>query len=229
LGLASAETTADLAFALTPASPESVDELWRGIGVVPASNVLGVSVSGLVASHHAKRGPQGGDFYREMAGALDRFARRHKAQIVFFPHVTGPAASKDDRKTGERVRRLMEMPSHAVVDDLAPAEIKGMIGAATWFVGCRMHSNIAALSSGVPVAAIAYSHKTEGIMTGLGLHEYVLDVADLTAESVDTLLNRVVADSAEIRSQLSREMPGHVARAVRNVELALATVGTSPR
>ena len=227
LGVTPDEVTADLAFALEPSPAGRLRELWEEVGVTPGSRLLGVSVSGLIASHHNKRGPAGADFYQEMASALDEFAETHNAQIAFFPHVTGPATSKDDRVTAQRVRDLMATSTHAVEDDLAPAEIKGMIGATTWFVGCRMHSNIAALSSEVPAAAIAYSHKTLGIMTGLGLEDYVLDVADVSADSVGALLERVVADAAEIRSVLHREIPAHKARAVRNVEMAIAGVEAS--
>ena len=229
LGLAADEVTADLAFALEPVADERTDELWRVLGVTPGAQILGVSVSGLVASHHRKRAPGDADFYQEMATALDKFAAAHEAEIVFFPHVTGPAASKDDRIVAEQVRNLMTGKSLAVVEDLAPAEIKGMIATTTWFVGCRMHSNIAALSTGVPVAAIAYSHKTLGIMSGLGLQDYVLDVADVTSDAVAGLLERVVSDAIDIKATLAREMPGHRARAVRNVELALAQMEAGAR
>jgi len=224
LGVAADAVTADLAFALEPATAADAAERWRDMGVDADEPVLGVSVSGLVAAHHKKRASTTADFYAETAQALDDFSARYGAQIVFFPHVTGPAASKDDRLAAEKVRLAMDSPTLAVTVDMAPAEIKALIGRTTWFLGCRMHANIAALSSGIPVAAIAYSHKTLGIMSGIGLQDYVIDVADVTTQGLGALLDSVVADSADIRAILGREIPSLKAAAEHNVDLALARI-----
>jgi len=52
-----------------------------------------------------------------------------------------------------------------------------------------MHSNIFALSQGVPLIAIAYFHKTWGIMQMLGLERWVIDIEAVTPEG---LINKLV-------------------------------------
>ena len=42
------------------------------------------------------------------------------------------------------------------------------------FIGSRMHSTIAAFSSGIPVIPVAYSRKFEGLFSSLG-YNYVID------------------------------------------------------
>ena len=53
--------------------------------------------------------------------------------------------------------------------DLDASEVKWCISKLDWFVGSRMHATIAALSSGVPCAAIAYSRKFRGVFATLGV------------------------------------------------------------
>ncbi len=203
LGLGHRQLTADLAFAMEPATAPAVQGYWDELGLDEAP-ILGVSVSQLVASHHKRRGQ--GDFYSHLATALDRFVSEQGAQVLFVPHVTGPATSKDDRVAAREVSSRMSAPSAAIEADLSPQELKALIAKTTWFIGCRMHANIAALSSKVPVAAIAYSHKTPGIMSRLGLDRFVLDVAELTADSVSALLSGVCQESEDIVSTLRQNL-----------------------
>lgn len=218
LGLEPPTVTADLAFALKAAS-----RINNGPAplISPAgAPVLGVSISALTASHHRRRA-EGHDFYAEVAAALDGFASRHSAEIVFVPHVTGPSEAKDDRVAAERVRELMDHESHAVRADLSPADVKALIAGTSWFLGCRMHANIAALSSRVPTVAIAYSHKTPGIMERLGLDEYVLDVSQVTRSTLNNSLDRLVASSDSVRAHLEKVLPDVELAAKRNVELTM--------
>lgn len=212
--------TADLAFALVPTPPSETDHLWNALGLGDGQPVLGVSVSALTARHSDRRGT-GTDFYAEMAAALDAFARTHDAAVVFFPHVTGPSKDKDDRVAAEKVRARMAEDSRAVNEDTSPAAMKALIGRSTWFLGCRMHANIAALSSRVPTAAIAYSHKTPGIMSRLGLDQYVLDVSAATRQELSALLDSVVTDSDTIAAHLHAALPEIEEAAVLNVDMAL--------
>ena len=49
------------------------------------------------------------------------------------------------------------------------------------FLGTRMHSNIFALSGRVPVIAIGYLHKTQGIAAQVGIEDWVIDIQDIEA------------------------------------------------
>jgi polysaccharide pyruvyl transferase WcaK-like protein len=69
------------------------------------------------------------------------------------------------------------------------AQAKAVIARCEWFVGARMHAAIAALSSGVPCAAVAYSGKFRGVFATLGAPDSVLDARRLdTGELVDAAL-----------------------------------------
>ena len=74
-----------------------------------------------------------------------------------------------------------------------------------------MHSNIAALSSGVPVVALAYSHKTAGIMHEFDLDEFVLELGGFGQEELATAV-RLALDRRHDLTQLIRRKAEHARR-----------------
>jgi colanic acid/amylovoran biosynthesis protein len=115
---------------------------------------------------------------------LDELAERFNMDILFVPHVTGPAESKDDRRIHIEVQSKMKAKAHVIANEYTPAELKGMIGLCVAMLGARMHANIGALSNGIPTIAIAYSHKTPGIMEILHQDGLVLDITSLTRSQI---------------------------------------------
>ncbi len=87
--------------------------------------------------------------------------------------------------------------------------MKGLIARASWFCGARMHATIAALSSGVPAAAVAYSDKFAGTFTTLGRAD---DVADARRSDPDAVV-RTLVDSYERRHDDRVALAGSAAHA----------------
>jgi len=118
-----------------------------------------------------------------LAEAVRYFMELHHGKAVFFPQVAGTAPSADDRLPARRViASLGDLGAQVALIDQppAPAMLKAAYGLMDIFIGTRMHSNIFALSGGVPVLAIAYRHKTRGIMQMLGLDEWSIDIQAIT-------------------------------------------------
>ena len=55
-----------------------------------------------------------------------------------------------------------------------------------------MHSNIFALSGGVPTIAVSYLHKTEGIMQGLGLEDWIIPIDRYEAATALDMADRII-------------------------------------
>lgn len=91
---------------------------------------------------------------------------------------------------------------HIVKEFLTPEQMKAIIKDAKCFVGSRMHSNIFALTCGVPVIAISYQPKTEYIMKSLGLDEYSLPINSFIANDLFEKLNQV-GEYPDFNGQLS--------------------------
>ncbi|MEO1000527.1 MAG: polysaccharide pyruvyl transferase family protein [Pseudomonadota bacterium] len=231
IGVTSAalEETADMAFLLPAAPPARAAALLAAEGILPegGEDVLGVSVSGLVADRFDRHAGARGAFVALMAEALGRVAADHGLRLRFTPHVTGPKPDKDDRITSRAVRDALPDPAIAEVieADLRPEEMKAIIAQSTVFVGTRMHANIAALSSHVPTVAIAYSHKTPGIMAGCGVEEFVIAAEALTVERLVERLEAALAARAELSARLKRTVAAQAATAARNVEIAARLIG----
>lgn len=174
--------TADMAFLLKPASDDRVDEILKHESIdISGKKVFGVSVSGLIASHFQKKNllAKKISFEQFMARELDLFIDQTDMDCVFVPHVTGPAVIKDDRVAAQKVVKYMKHSQKVQIikGDYRPDELKGVIKRFWIHTGARMHASIGAVTTGVPVASISYSHKTPGVMAQFGLGDYVIDIS----------------------------------------------------
>jgi colanic acid/amylovoran biosynthesis protein len=211
--------TADTAF-LLPAEPGR--ERLRALVGHDTMRILGVSLSYLVAAKWRPGGVSSRSrtsaFIREVARMLDRVIDELDVRVVFLPHVTGPKPAKDDRRIARQIREAMSLPDRAfaVEEDLSPGALKGMLAECSLVFGARMHANIAALSSGVPVVAIAYSHKTPGIMRALGQERYVLNIEDLDFDAAFDMIESSLAQADHRKEILAEKLASALERASDN-------------
>lgn len=222
------EFTADLAFLLEPVPAERALELMRDEGLpLTGKPLLGVSVSQLVGGHYARRNPNAESlaFVPLVARALDELAAELECRVLFVSHVTGPSRVKDDRVISRAVRGQMRAPSHVLEKDYGPRELKGIIGQCRAFVGARMHANIAALSSEVPVVALAYSHKTPGLMRLFNQQDVLLSIDELTEHNFVEKVRLVWHQRDERAGTVRDRLPELRARSRRNIDLIGETLG----
>lgn len=114
-----------------------------------------------------------------LSDAVRYFVGHIGGKAIFFPQVAGSIPFDDDRLPARRiVESLSDLGQKVILVDQphSPALLKAIFGLMDILIGSRMHSNIFALSNNVPVLAIAYQHKTMGIMHMLGLDEWVMDI-----------------------------------------------------
>ncbi|MEM7227978.1 MAG: polysaccharide pyruvyl transferase family protein [Planctomycetota bacterium] len=187
----------DLAFLLRPVPPdEPVLEAIRPWLSAPWSDRICINVSGLLYNEPERAQHQFGlrDSYRALMIRLVRhFIDQTDAKVLLLPHVE-PAdrglecdirACTDLAREINAPDRILITPAHQ-----GPRELKWIIGESNWFCGTRMHSTIAALSSNVAAAAIAYSPKTAGVFATCGLED---QVADPRRKTHDDLMDRIIA------------------------------------
>jgi polysaccharide pyruvyl transferase WcaK-like protein len=111
---------------------------------------------------------------------------------------------EDDYSASERL--CAAHPSLVLAPAFAtPSEAKTYIAGMDFFMGARMHSCIAAFSSGVPVIPMAYSRKFAGLFGSLGYDETV----DCTAEAGEAILDRIIRgfeDRANLKLGVERAL-----------------------
>ncbi|MCP3919076.1 MAG: polysaccharide pyruvyl transferase family protein [bacterium] len=159
---------------------------WLGDNVP----VIGLNVSGLCwqrAEHAKKRYGLRADYRDTVFGLAARILRRTEARIVLVPHVlAAPGGAESDYDACLGLVRGLGRKAHGRVmvlgPDYGPSEIKSLIAQFDWFVGTRMHATIAALSTGVPAAALAYSGKFKGVFETCNVGDCVTDARRLDTQ-----------------------------------------------
>ncbi|MEZ5165905.1 MAG: polysaccharide pyruvyl transferase family protein [Acidimicrobiales bacterium] len=215
----------DVAFGLPPRrplDPVAADlEHWRGPGSV------GVNISGLVFNDPgAKERYEHRLDYRATVVDLLRRLLDEVERVVLVPHVhAAPGEYESDRAACEAVVALLDDdPRLLIAPDLDADEAKWLISGLDWFCGTRMHATIAALSSGVPCATIAYSLKARGVFATCGMDRAVADARTLDeAEAVEVVLagferraadrDLLVSSAAAVRERAHDQM-GEILAAV---------------
>ena len=201
--------TADSAFLLEPASAQRVKEILEVEGIKESNKPLvGISVSKLISRYGFDDLNTITEKYHRyvelMAQLTNHLSNALNGTVVFVPHVIGPEGN-DDRIVADDIYPLIRNKQRAVSirAEYTTEEIKGIIGQCDLFVGARMHATIAATSMYVPTVAIAYSHKTYGIIGEmLGYKRYVLDIRNLNSDSLISVVDEVYKNRVEIKREL---------------------------
>lgn len=185
----------------------------------PGQPRVGLNVSGLLINGGYTRDNMFGltvDYPRLVHAIIGHFrAHADGCEIHLVPHVINPApdAIEDDLRACRALAD--EFPGVVVAPAFAsPGEAKSYIAGLDFFMGARMHSCVAAFSSGVPVVPMAYSRKFAGLFGSLGYEHTV----DCTTEDADTILARIDA-AYENRAALAVEVKEALARGLARLRL----------
>jgi colanic acid/amylovoran biosynthesis protein len=205
--------TTDAAFLLRGCDHERATALFKKYLTNSDGLRIGISVRpygflGDAISEQKKRG-----YVSSMAQLVDFAIENHGASVYFMPQ--GLLPGYNDLSISEDIVALARHKDDITVicEDLSPQELKTLYGFMDVFVGVRMHANIFALSSQVPVLAVAYEPKTRGIMTMLGLEEFVVDIRSLDPDKLKSRLERLIRQKERIKTHLSENLPDIFRRA----------------
>lgn len=217
--------TADPAFLLEPIPSEKAQEILLKEGINKTDCIIGMSVSQIVSRYgftNFKNAEEKYDEYINLkAQVVDYLVETLNATVVFVPHVIGPGKS-DDRIVAQKIYQIIKHKQKVISinNEYTPEELKGVIGQCDLFVGARMHATIASTSMLVPTIAIAYSHKTHGIIGKmLGQEKYVLDIKELNYDTLISKINGAWNNKEEIKRDLKSKMKVIKERALLNGKL----------
>lgn len=212
---------ADLAFLMEPTTPDGAREVLKREGVPMDKPLIGLSVSKLPGHLLGdKTGEKISKTEAEIAKTLDKIMEMG-IHPVFISHATGPGDRRDDRRAAFRVAALTSTPENVTVlkEEYSPEKTKAIIGLMDMFVGVRMHSCIGALSMNVPTISIAYGPKAFGIMGLAGQRERTIDIREITAEKLFSLIQQTWESRSQVSESLRAEMIRVFALSEQNVEI----------
>lgn len=210
----------DLAFGLVPRVPRALaPEVVRALSAGSLRPLVGLNVSGLIANRPqsaARRFGLASDYRGLMRELVMRFLDETDAQLLLIPHVHAPEGHYESDLDASRalLSSLPERYSQRVTERVAvlaqaldASELKWLIAQTDWFCGTRMHATIAALSSGVPTAALAYSLKTRGVFATCAMAGAVVDLREKTGPEVLERLLQLWRQREAAAATLQRHLP----------------------
>lgn len=209
----------DVAFALESRPPDGPvrDELTAWLAATPGP-VIGLNVSGLMArAEGIARFGLAGDPTSVARRLGDRLLDESDTRVIIVPHVRNGTGADDDTEVSVRLyTELAERHGGRVAitpAGLDPHQTKWVIARTSWFCGMRMHATIAALSSMVPAAILAYSLKARGVFASVGQQRHVADARMLGDDELLSTLWQSWTNRHATAEELARRVPDAVARA----------------
>lgn len=150
--------------------------------------------------------------YTELAMIANNFIRETGKKVALFAF---DSENENDLVAAHKVQELITerdkvdiipylgQPEHFIEKFLKCEKI----------IGIRFHSSVLALVSGIPLYAIAYSNKTQNLMSDLGLSKYCSSLSNL-GKDASSIENQIKMNDLAIlndkdRHDLSRRSLGH--------------------
>ncbi|OEU65132.1 MAG: hypothetical protein BBJ57_04860 [Desulfobacterales bacterium PC51MH44] len=129
--------------------------------------------------------------------------------LVFVPHVFRPGNNDYIFLRGSYdILQKEGYPVQLLPDTLTAAEVKWIVGHFTAFAGARMHSTIAAISSGTPTLSFTYSIKSIGINRDVfGSERYVIHPRKISKSFVAQQMASLIREKKDVRSLLADRLP----------------------
>lgn len=219
----------DMAFALRPREcrgelPESVRRLLDADR--KSTPLVGFNVSGLIYNDPAAMRSRYG-FKADYPAVVKQFLRwlleNTAANVLLIPHVMNePGHYESDMGACEQLADAfaVDFRERVAVSPLSldQNQVKWLIGQTDWFCGTRMHSTIAALSSGVPTATVSYSDKAKGVFESCGQGEQVIDPRELDTPAVVKRLQATFETQAAVKTSLDHNLPAIKTKAAEQME-----------
>ena len=230
----------DLAFGLPAVEPASLDAKTSAfLSKHNERPLIGLNISGLLGNNSSQARSRFGlqDDYPELMIALvQRLLQETSARLVFIPHVHAPTGHyESDLDAAKTV--LDSLPSAIekevrercllITQPYNACELKWFIAQCDWFSGARMHATIAAISSGVPTAALAYSPKIKGVFETCSQAESVIDLRQIgNADALDSMMT-LWGQRNQCAASLGQQLPEVKRIAQRQLD-SIAFASSSP-
>lgn len=216
----SAQLVADAAFHLPPDLSERVQAMrpWLDVQRQAGRLVVGFNAHPMLFKQATPEALA--RLVQSCAQALQKVQAERDFAVLLVPHdfrgssgdgvCLQPIHAALQGTMGDRIK--------LVSDELTAPELKAVAGELDALVTGRMHLAIAALGMGVPVAALTYQDKFQGLFRHFGLPDSLL-LAPEQLQGPDALahmLRGFLADQAKLKQQVGAALPGVKALSARN-------------
>jgi len=200
----------DSAFAYKGDPPDYALNWLHSQGINPQTDrpMLGITMLDWGAQYPGFQNQEA--YENAIAAAIKYFIAQLGGRVLLLPQSCGPTPAEDDRLPASRVAKRVSHLGTSVFQailPLSPGLLYSVYGQLDLLIGTRMHSNIFALSQGVPVIAIGYLHKTLGIAQSAGIKDWVVDIQQINEACLIEKLSDLWSVRSKIREDLRGRMP----------------------
>ena len=150
---------------------------------------------------------------------------------VLFAHVIGPHAHEDDRIA---LRDVLQATSKAdqvfyIDGDYNCKQLKALYGLMDFMVCTRFHSAIFSIAQQIPSLAISYQgYKATGIMSEIGLEDFVCSINDVDGNILIKAFEKLVAEQQEVKQKMHKYMSACQERLQGLRELIISEINGRP-
>jgi len=222
------EIIPDLAFAFGSLAETPTDGIVRKIA--KNEDISGLSQQDFLVAMTARNwwfpgqpNPQGlfDRYLKVMIEVITELRRRYRAKVFFIPHCL-----EDIEFMGKLHFSLKDRTDVFLLrGDYSPEELREILQIFQFIIGTRIHSNILALTAGIPVIAIAYEiHKGFGILEMAGQRDFVFDISKLDSRDLLAAVATIIARQPELRASIRQRTSALREELDRKVLAYLATV-----
>ncbi len=130
------------------------------------------------------------DYQQTVREIITYFLSLANVKLHLIPHVVGGERHiENDYAVSFDLQKEFNNPNLILAPlFLSPVDAKDYISGMDFFMGARMHSTIAAFSSGVPVIPMAYSRKFNGLFIDTLQYNHLVDLkTDCKQDILDTI------------------------------------------
>ena len=158
------------------------------------------------------------DYIPELAAALNQFARDKNIKFILFPMHQGA-----DDQISQELKAELEAEAEICSLPAVPAKALKKFSELDLFVGVRLHSLIFALLNQVPLLALSYDPKVEGLLSDLD-YLPLIKLEELEAEKAAEKLEAIFAEKYSLRKKIKEFLKIKRKEAEKFSELVLEEV-----
>lgn len=152
------------------------------------------------------------DYKTCVRSIIDYFFNQPNVKLHLIPHVVGSERGvENDYAVSFDLQKEYNNPNLILSPlFLSPVDAKDYISGMDFFMGARMHSTIAAFSSGVPIVPMAYSRKFNGLFIDTLDYNHLVDLKTDDNGAILDKIKDAFDDRDNISSLISNRLDGIV-------------------
>lgn len=201
----------DMAFYMQPNNELNIDKFVDS----PNNIKVGINLSALLynGGYNGKNMFNLKADYKKLIDSLiEIFSKMSNTEVILIPHVmTKEFEIEDDFRVCKKIAEDLSLKLNVKIKTIdkyyREDEIKAIISGCDFFMGSRMHACIAAISTHVPTAPIAYSRKFIGIWEKIGLGYCVTDPRKQSEDEIIESILESFNNRNIIKERLNLEIP----------------------